>query len=43
MPPGTRIMPVHFKDYKRSSRTEQGRFVDLLEVAVDWKGVGRLG
>jgi hypothetical protein len=34
---------MHFKDYKRSSRSEQGRFVDLLEDAVGWKGVGRLG
>lgn len=34
-----RIKRVHVKDYKLSSRAEQGRFVDLLEGDVDWKGV----
>ncbi len=36
---GTRIKRTHVKDYKLSTRTEQGRFVDLLEGDVDWKGV----
>jgi L-ribulose-5-phosphate 3-epimerase len=36
---GPRIKRVHLKDYKLSSRAEQGRFVDLLEGDVDWKGV----
>lgn len=36
---GRRIRRVHFKDYKLSSRAEQGRFVDLLEGDVDWKAV----
>lgn len=36
---GHRIKRVHFKDYKLSSRAEQGRFVDLLEGDVDWKAV----
>jgi hexulose-6-phosphate isomerase len=34
---GPRIKRVHVKDYKLSSRAEQGRFVDLLEGDVDWK------
>jgi len=36
---GPRIKRVHVKDYKLSARAEQGRFVDLLEGDVDWKGV----
>jgi hexulose-6-phosphate isomerase len=36
---GPRIKRVHFKDYKLSNRGEQGRFVDLLEGDVNWKGV----
>lgn len=36
---GTRIKRVHAKDYKLSTRAEQGRFVDLLEGDVDWKDV----
>ncbi|MBL8234043.1 MAG: sugar phosphate isomerase/epimerase [Bryobacterales bacterium] len=36
---GTRIKRVHVKDYKLSTRPEQGRFVDLLEGDVDWKEV----
>lgn len=36
---GPRIKRVHFKDYKLSSRAEQGRFVDLLEGDVNWKDV----
>ncbi len=36
---GTRIKRVHAKDYKLSTRAEQGRFVDLLEGDVDWKEV----
>jgi L-ribulose-5-phosphate 3-epimerase len=36
---GPRIKRVHVKDYKLSNRTEQGRFVDLLEGDVDWKEV----
>jgi L-ribulose-5-phosphate 3-epimerase len=36
---GRRIKRVHFKDYKLSSRAEQGRFVDLLQGDVDWKAV----
>jgi hexulose-6-phosphate isomerase len=36
---GTRIKRVHVKDYKLSSRAEQGRFVDLLEGDVNWKAV----
>jgi L-ribulose-5-phosphate 3-epimerase len=34
-----RIKRVHAKDYKLSTRAEQGRFVDLLEGDVDWKDV----
>jgi len=34
---GGRIRNVHLKDYKLSSRAEQGRFVGLLEGDVDWK------
>jgi hexulose-6-phosphate isomerase len=36
---GPRIRRVHAKDYKLSTRAEQGRFVDLLEGDVDWKEV----
>jgi hexulose-6-phosphate isomerase len=36
---GPRIKRVHVKDYKLSTRAEQGRFVDLLEGDVNWKGV----
>lgn len=36
---GQRIRRVHAKDYKLSTRAEQGRFVDLLEGDVDWKDV----
>ncbi len=36
---GSRIKRVHAKDYKLSTRAEQGRFVDLLEGDVDWKDV----
>ena len=36
---GPRIKRIHVKDYKLSARAEQGRFVDLLEGDVDWKGV----
>ncbi len=36
---GKRITRVHLKDYKLSARSEQGRFVDLLEGDVDWKQV----
>ncbi len=36
---GPRIKGVHAKDYKLSARSEQGRFVDLLEGDVDWKEV----
>ncbi len=36
---GPRIQRVHAKDYKLSDRAESGRFVDLLEGDVDWKGV----
>ena len=36
---GPRIKRIHVKDYKLSQRAEQGRFVDLLEGDVDWKGV----
>jgi hexulose-6-phosphate isomerase len=36
---GARIKRVHVKDYKLSSRAEQGRFVDLLEGDVDFKEV----
>jgi L-ribulose-5-phosphate 3-epimerase len=36
---GPRIKRVHVKDYKLSSRSEQGRFVDLLEGDVDFKEV----
>jgi len=36
---GPRIQRVHLKDYKLSSRAEQGRFVGLLEGDVDWKEV----
>jgi hexulose-6-phosphate isomerase len=36
---GQRIKRVHAKDYKLSTRAEQGRFVDLLEGDVDWKEV----
>jgi L-ribulose-5-phosphate 3-epimerase len=36
---GQRIKRVHLKDYKLSSRAEQGRFVPLLEGDVNWKSV----
>jgi hexulose-6-phosphate isomerase len=36
---GSRIRRVHLKDYKLSSRAEQGHFVDLLEGDVNWKAV----
>jgi L-ribulose-5-phosphate 3-epimerase len=36
---GPRIQRIHVKDYKLSARAEQGRFVDLLEGDVNWKGV----
>ncbi len=36
---GTRIKRVHVKDYKLSDRTEQGRFVDLLEGDVQFAEV----
>ena len=36
---GPRIKRVHFKDYKLSTRSEQGRFVPLLEGDVNWKSV----
>jgi hexulose-6-phosphate isomerase len=36
---GPRIVRVHLKDYKLSSRAEQGRFVDLLQGDVNWKSV----
>lgn len=36
---GSRIKRVHVKDYKLSTRAEQGRFVDLLEGDVDFKEV----
>jgi len=36
---GSRIKRVHAKDYKLSTRAEQGRFVNLLEGDVDWKEV----
>ncbi|MFN3323380.1 MAG: sugar phosphate isomerase/epimerase family protein [Bryobacteraceae bacterium] len=36
---GPRIKRLHIKDYKLSVRSEQGRFVDLLEGDVDWKEV----
>jgi L-ribulose-5-phosphate 3-epimerase len=36
---GGRIKNVHLKDYKLSTRAEQGRFVNLLEGDVDWKEV----
>jgi hexulose-6-phosphate isomerase len=36
---GPRIKRVHLKDYKLSTRAEQGHFVDLLEGDVDWRAV----
>jgi len=36
---GPRIKRMHVKDYKLSARSEQGRFVDLMEGDVDWKEV----
>ncbi len=36
---GPRIKRIHVKDYKLSARSEQGRFVGLLEGDVDWKAV----
>ena len=34
---GRRVKRVHVKDFKLSTRAEQGHFVDLLEGDVDWK------
>jgi hexulose-6-phosphate isomerase len=34
---GPRLKRIHVKDFKLSTRAEQGRFVDLLEGDVDWK------
>ncbi len=36
---GPRIKRIHVKDYKLSSRAEQGHFAPLLEGDVDWKAV----
>jgi L-ribulose-5-phosphate 3-epimerase len=36
---GSRLKRIHLKDYKLSSRAEQGRFVDLMEGDVAWKEV----
>jgi hexulose-6-phosphate isomerase len=36
---GRRVSRVHLKDYKLSTRAEQGRFVDLMEGDVNWKAV----
>jgi L-ribulose-5-phosphate 3-epimerase len=36
---GPRIKRVHIKDYMLSARSEQGRFVDLLQGDVEWKEV----
>ena len=36
---GSRIRRIHVKDYKLSTRAEQGHFVDLLQGDVDWKQV----
>lgn len=36
---GQRIKRVHAKDYKLSTRAEQGHFCGLLEGDVDWKDV----
>jgi hexulose-6-phosphate isomerase len=36
---GPRIKRVHIKDYKLSTRGEQGRFVDLWQGDVNWKAV----
>jgi hexulose-6-phosphate isomerase len=36
---GGRITRVHLKDYKLSTRAEQGRFVGLMEGDVNWKAV----
>ena len=36
---GSRIKRIHVKDYKLSTRGEQGRFVDLLEGDNDWPAV----
>lgn len=36
---GRRIKRVHIKDYKLSTRGEQGGFVDLLEGDVNWRAV----
>ncbi len=36
---GQRIKRIHFKDYKLSTRGEQGHFANLLEGDVNWKGV----
>lgn len=36
---GPRIKRLHVKDYKLSTRSEQGRFVDLLQGDVDFKEV----
>jgi L-ribulose-5-phosphate 3-epimerase len=34
-----RVKRVHIKDYKLSTRDEQGRFVDLWQGDVNWKAV----
>lgn len=34
---GRRLRNIHLKDYKLSTRAEQGRFVNLMEGDVDWK------
>ena len=36
---GSRIKRIHVKDYKLSTRGEQGHFAGLLEGDVDWKAV----
>lgn len=36
---GKRVRRVHLKDYKLSTRAEQGRFVGLMEGDVNWKAV----
>lgn len=36
---GPRIKRIHFKDYKLSSRGEQGHFADLLRGDVNWKAI----
>ena len=36
---GPRLSRIHAKDFKLSTRAEQGHFVDLMEGDVDWKAV----